>query len=49
VRGKMEDYANLFLDARSLKVCGGFALDEEVYPSEAFDAPAESLQIGQKT
>lgn len=32
----------------SLKVCGGFALDEEVYPSEAFDAPAESLQIGQK-
>ena len=31
----------------SLKVCGGFALDEEVYPSEAFDAPAESLQIGQ--
>jgi len=33
----------------SLKVCGGFALDEGVYPSEAFDAPAESLQIGQKT
>jgi hypothetical protein len=28
---------------------GGFTLDEEVYPSEAFDDPAESLQIGQKT